>query len=79
MIIGCGEVILELSNFIDHEVGSELRQRIAQHLENCQNCTAIHDGMRNVILLICDDKVLELPSGFSHRLYARLVKESQRS
>jgi hypothetical protein len=72
MEISCREVIRELSTFIDQGVGPELRLQIEEHLAQCRHCTAIYDGTRNVIRLVADDRVFELPEGFSQRLRNRL-------
>lgn len=74
MEISCLEVIRELSSFIDQDVTSELRAQIEAHLPECAHCTAIYDGMRNVITLLVDDRTFELPVGFSQRLKAKLSR-----
>ena len=73
--ISCREVIRELS-IIDQGVGPELRLQIEEHLAHCLHCTAIYDGTRNVIRLVADDRVFELPEGFSQRLRNRLAKQT---
>ena len=78
MEISCREVIRELSNFIDQGVGAELRAQIEEHLAKCRHCSAIYDGTRNVIRLVADDRVFELPAGFSQRLRKLLAKEMSR-
>src|SRR5207249_8865048 len=70
--ISCREVVRELSNYIDEEVDPRLRRQIEQHLACCTHCTAIYDGVRNVVTLIGDDRSFELPAGFSQRLRVRL-------
>jgi hypothetical protein len=70
--ISCREVVRELSNYIDEGVGPRLRRQIEQHLGGCTHCTAVYDGVRNVITLIADDRSFKLPVGFSQRLRARL-------
>jgi hypothetical protein len=75
MEISCREVIRELSSFIDQGVGPGLGAEIEQHLAKCRHCTAIYDGTRNVIRLIGDGRIFELPEGFSQRLKSRLLKE----
>jgi hypothetical protein len=49
------------------------------HLEHCEICSAILDSTRNVIILTADDRVFELPVGFSERLHARIDLELTRS
>ena len=75
MEISCRAVIRELSTFIDQGVGADLRAQIEEHLAKCKHCSAIYDGTRNVIRLVGDDRVFELPGGFSQRLRDRLAKE----
>jgi predicted anti-sigma-YlaC factor YlaD len=76
MEISCREVIRELSGYIDQDVRPELRREIEEHLAKCRHCTAIYDGMRNVIRLIGDERTFELPAGFSQRLRDKLAREA---
>jgi anti-sigma factor (TIGR02949 family) len=75
MEISCREVIHEISNYIDHELDPRLREAIAAHLTTCDHCTAVFDGARNVIRLVCDERTFTLPAGFSQRLYGRLAAQ----
>ena len=75
MRIDCQHVWEYISAYIDGEVPAELRAEIDQHLETCEICSAVLDSTRNVVVLIGDDRVFELPAGFSDRLYERLEKE----
>lgn len=77
--IECREVWKELSNYIEGDVSSELRDRIGLHLSTCKHCTAIHDGTRNVVRLLGDDKAIELPPGFRVRLFDRLLRDPRQS
>ena len=51
----------------------DLRLRIDQHRENCQHCTAIYDGVRNVVELVGVQGSIELPRGFTQRLHKRFL------
>jgi hypothetical protein len=33
----------------------------------------VYDGLRNIVRLLGDEKAMELPEGFSQRLYKRLL------
>ena len=77
MRIDCQHVWQYISAYIDGEVDADLRQRIERHLETCEVCSAVLDSTRNVIVLVADDRVFELPMGFSERLHARLDEELQ--
>ena len=35
---------------------------------------AVYDGMRNIVWLLGDERAIELPKGFSERLYQRLFR-----
>ena len=72
--ISCVEVWREISNYLDHEISVELRDRMEAHFKACAHCTAVLGGTRNVIELVGDGKVFPLPEGFSKRLYKRLQK-----
>ena len=70
--IDCRQVWKELTNYIEGDLTPEMRDRIAHHLRGCKHCTAIYDGSRNLVRLLGDEKAIELPQGFSQRLYQRL-------
>ena len=76
--ISCVEVWRELSNYIDGDVDPELRQRMKEHFKECEHCTAVLDGTRNVVRLVGDSRSFDLPPGFSDRLKRR-VQEKLRS
>lgn len=75
MKIDCKHVWEHISAYIDGEVHPELRAEIDKHLETCEICSAVLDSTRNVVVLVADDRVFELPAGFSQRLHERLEKE----
>jgi hypothetical protein len=45
-----------------------------EHFRSCQHCAAVLEGTRNVIRLYGDDRMFELPSGFSRRMERRLAR-----
>ncbi len=77
MRIDCKHVWDHISAYIDGEVDAELRAEIDKHLETCEICSAVLDSTRNVVVLMADERVFELPLGFSKRLHARLEKEME--
>ena len=46
-------------------------------LEHCEICSAILDSTRNILVLTADNRVFELPVGFSDRLHSRLAREME--
>jgi anti-sigma factor RsiW len=77
MRIDCKHVWEYISAYIDGEVEAELRAHIDKHLETCEICSAVLDSTRNVVVLVADDRVFELPAGFSQRLHTRIEEVLQ--
>src|SRR5260221_612916 len=72
--ISCVEVWREISNYLDEEISLEMRERMEAHFKACAHCTAVLDGTRNVVGLVGDGRVFQMPDGFSKRLYKKLQK-----
>ena len=72
MKIDCKHVWQHISAYIDGDVDAALRAEIDRHLEHCEICSAVMDSTRNVVVLVADDRVFEIPAGYSERLPRRL-------
>jgi len=72
MNIDCKHVWRHISAYIDGDVDARLRAEIDRHLEHCEICSAVMDSTRNVVVLIADERVFEIPAGYSERLHRRL-------
>jgi anti-sigma factor RsiW len=75
MRIDCKHVWQHISSYIEGDVDAALRADIDRHLETCEICSAVLDSTRNVVILIADDRIFELPIGFSQRLHERIESE----
>jgi hypothetical protein len=75
MRIDCKHVWEHISAYVENDVKAELRAEIDRHLETCEICSAVLDSTRNIVILIADDRVFEIPAGFSERLHARIDEE----
>lgn len=75
MVIDCKHVWGHISDFLDDALSSEARKLVQKHLEHCEVCSAILDSTRNILILTADERVFELPLGYSERLHARLEEE----
>ncbi len=71
--ISCQEVQRELANYMEDDISDDLRKRIERHFVGCKGCQATYDSLRNVIRLMADGEILELPEGFSRRLFTRIA------
>jgi anti-sigma factor RsiW len=78
MRIDCKHVWPHISAYIDGDVDAALRADIDKHLETCEICSAVLDSTRNVVVLVADDRVFELPAGYSKRLHDRVEEEIRR-
>lgn len=75
--IDCQQVWKELTNYMEGDLAPEMRDRITHHLQECRHCSAIYDGTRNIVQLLGDNQSIELPKGFSKRLFDRLIVQSR--
>jgi hypothetical protein len=72
----CGKVWAEISNYIDEDVDAALRPALDEHFQSCARCASVLAGPRNVVKLYGDERMLEVPAGFSRRLEKRLAKNA---
>jgi anti-sigma factor RsiW len=72
MKIDCKHVWQHISAYIDGDVDAALRAEIDRHLEHCEICSAVLDSTRNVVVLMADERIFEIPLGYSERLHRRL-------
>ena len=75
MVLECKHVWDYISEFLDDSLPPETRELVQKHLENCEICSAVLDSTRNILIITADDRVFELPAGYSERLHARLARE----
>ena len=70
--IECAEVWRQISNYLDDEVDQGLRATMSSHFKECDHCSAVLDGTRNVVKLVGDGRAFEIPSRANERFYKRL-------
>ena len=75
MKLDCKHIWRELSNYIDGDIPPEVRRDVEAHVAQCRHCAALLDSTHNIIVLIADERRMELPLGFSKRLRVRLERE----
>jgi hypothetical protein len=79
MVIECKHVWDYISEYLDGSLPHETLELVQKHLDHCEICSAILDSTRNILVLTADDRVFELPVGFSERLHLRLNEELSKS
>ncbi len=73
MKLECKNVWEHISGFLDKQLDADLLAAVEKHLESCEVCSAILDSTRNILVLTADDRVYELPVGYSARLHERIA------
>jgi hypothetical protein len=71
-LLNCQEVWREISNYVDGDVDASLRTRMDEHFHACAHCASVLAGVKNVVQLYGDERMLEVPAGFGERLEKRL-------
>lgn len=75
MKLDCKHIWRELSSYLEGELSEEVRREVEAHVAQCRHCAALLDSTHNVLVLIADERRMELPLGFNARLRARLERE----
>jgi anti-sigma factor RsiW len=73
-MVKCDRVLQELSNYIDEDVDPVLRGEIEEHLRGCHRCSVLVDSTRKMLYIVGDERVLEIPIGYSQRLQSFLLE-----
>jgi hypothetical protein len=72
----CEQIWREISNYIDGDVDEALGSTMNAHFRTCARCASVLAGTRNVVQLYGDERMLEVPAGFSRRLEKRLASNA---
>lgn len=79
MVVNCDQVWEEVSNYLDGELDAGLRAAMDDHVRGCRRCSSVVEGMRNVVQLYGDERMMEAPLGFGYRLQRRLNENAHPS
>jgi hypothetical protein len=75
MVVTCERVWQEISNYLENDLDPPLRAALDEHFHICSRCASILAGTRNVVQLYGDERLFQLPLGFSGRLQKKLAQE----
>jgi anti-sigma factor RsiW len=78
-MVSCKTIVAHLSDYVDGDATVEMRQKIERHLRGCRRCSAVYDSTRKVLVITGDERVFELPTGFSERLHGFLNEALSKS
>ena len=68
-MVSCKTIIANLSEYLDGDASPEMLQKMERHLRGCRRCSAVYDSTRKMLMITGDERVFELPAGFSERLH----------
>ena len=71
-MVSCKTIVANLSGYLDGDAAPEMRQKIERHLRGCRRCSAVYDSTRKMLVITGDERVIEVPAGFSERLHGFL-------
>ena len=77
MVVNCEQVWHEISNYLEGDVDAALRTAMDEHFGTCKRCASVLEGTRNVVRLYGDERMIEVPAGFSRRLEKRLAQSAR--
>jgi len=72
----CMEVRTRNVEYLDGNLSLDEYFRVAAHLQHCEHCSAIFDGIRNVVSLLATEELFEVPAGLGERLQDSLTASS---
>lgn len=73
--MNCEEVQRELSNHLDQELPAGLRLAMQDHFRTCEMCTTLLDDTLDIVLALGDERLIDVPPGYSARLYRKLKNQ----
>jgi Putative zinc-finger len=77
MVVNCEQVWHEISNYLEGDVDAGLRTAMDEHFRTCKRCASVLEGTCNVVRLYGDERMIEVPAGFSRRLEKRLAQSAR--
>jgi len=73
--LNCKGVILEISNYLDGELGAATKQELEKHLDHCEECAQVVHQTRATVGMFCDCEAEEVPGDVHSRLHEALRRK----
>ena len=77
--MSCKKLLSEISNYLDGEVETELRQELEEHIAKCPNCWVVFDTTRKTVEIYQGCEPYPIPESLQTRLREALRKHCQES
>jgi len=74
-LLTCKEFLKELSEYLDDDADSVLREKLEQHIAECPNCWVIHNTTLKTIQIYRGMDPVPIPADVESRLMRALEKK----
>ena len=72
--MSCREVRRRIVDYLDGEMDLDAFVRIDAHLDHCAHCSAIYQGVRNVVTLLGSEEVFPMPPELDERIHTEVAR-----
>jgi hypothetical protein len=73
-MISCRDFINELSNLLDEDVASEIREQLEVHLAHCNTCQVLYDSTRKTLRIVTESGSFEYPEPIAEPLVTKVME-----
>ena len=71
-VLPCRDIVTWLSEFIDHELDFEMKEKVRDHLEVCSACRRFVESLENTFRILRSDLSCTIPEELAQNLMANL-------
>ena len=72
-MITCEEFMADFGNYLEGEVGAEVRRQLEGHLSHCRTCKVIYDSTRKTVRFVTDSGSFDLPTEAAKPIVAQIM------
>ena len=73
-MISCRDFISELSNLLDEDVASEIREQLEAHLAHCKTCQVLYDSTRKTLRIVTESGSFDYPEPIAEPLVTKVME-----
>lgn len=71
----CQRFVSQLDRFIENDFSEEERIELMAHLGECESCQAEFEAMNNLIALLEDIPLMDVPEAFKESVMGKIRKD----
>jgi anti-sigma factor RsiW len=77
--VKCSEFLNELTDYLDGNIGENLRAELDEHLHWCHECHVVMNTTKKTIEIYRDNEIYELPETLRMRLHQAIMTKCRGS